>query len=151
MTATPRQIAPSGSRCSDEVAFLMLSTREIVSNWPRIATMLAPALNDPQRYTIRDLFDRAMLGRVQLWVAASELRGVLAAFATDVLEYPRSRTLRIFLGAGTDHRAWSDKIRVLEEYARSRNCQHVEIQGRRGWERVFPDYEHRYVVLAREV
>jgi hypothetical protein len=39
----------------------------------------------------------------------------------------------------------------LERYAKSENCQTMRIFGRRGWERLLPDYAPARVLLQKEL
>jgi len=73
---------------------------------------------------------------------------VLATVAYNY--YPNSTSLNlILLAGGSDH--WSTLMVQLEEIARSNGCNEIEISGRKGWQRVLPDYEFSHITLRKSL
>lgn len=97
-------------------------------------------------YDLSDIKDRVMLGDLQLW------RGDDWAAVTEVLNYPRRRTVLIHLAGGklTSMVQANDD---LEEFARVMGADYIEIIGRKGWARRLRDmgYEEAAVHLVKEV
>ena len=52
---------------------------------------------------------------------------------------------------GRDRGEWLPLLAGLERYAKSENCQAMRIFGRRGWERLLPDYKPARVLLQKEL
>jgi hypothetical protein len=42
-------------------------------------------------------------------------------------------------------------LAAFERYAKTENCQAIRIFGRRGWERLLPDYRPARVLLQKEL
>ena len=72
---------------------------------------------------------------------------------TRILCYPRSRSLLIELLGGEGMAEWIHLIQHLEVYAREQGCRHVEVQGRRGWERALAGEGYTFMrqMLEKEI
>ena len=55
------------------------------------------------------------------------------------------------LVAAVDRREWLPLLGALERYARAEGCKAMRIFGRRGWERLLPDYKPARVLLEKEL
>lgn len=120
-----------------------------------VRPLLEPAIGDPARGGYEDVERLVLDGTCELWVIVSlpPPLQLHAAVVTRVVSYPRSRSLLIELCGGYGMADWKGLIREFEAYARQRGCQHVEIRGRRGWERVFEAEGYTFVLqlIAKEV
>jgi hypothetical protein len=52
---------------------------------------------------------------------------------------------------GADRDNWLPLLAGLERYARQESCKAMRIFGRRGWERLLPDYKLARVLLEKEL
>jgi hypothetical protein len=52
---------------------------------------------------------------------------------------------------GRDRDEWLPLLAGLERYAKAEDCKAMRIFGRRGWERVLPDYKAARVLLEKEL
>lgn len=76
---------------------------------------------------------------------------VIAIAVTTVTQYPRRRGLGMFLISGSRIDEWLEQwIETMDDYARLTGCDHMEAQGRRGWEKIL-DLEPRAIFLIRDV
>ena len=84
--------------------------------------------------------------RYQFWPAE---RGCAV---TEIVDYPRSRVLHVFLAAGE-----LDQIVDMEssaaEFARQHGCQGMTLAGRRGWKKVLNEHgwSEAFTVLSKEL
>ena len=62
--------------------------------------------------------------------------------------FPRATVLRVWLAWG-DLDELSNGFDALDVLAKEWGCDRIEIEGRRGWERVLKDYRLERVVLTR--
>jgi len=113
--------------------------------WGRCAAWIASALHaGGEPYKLKDVRERIESGDAQFWP------GQRCAAVSRVIQHPRGRVLRIWL-AGGDLGELSRMLGFADEYARDNDCVAVEVEGRKGWERVLSDYRPTSVVLRKEV
>lgn len=111
---------------------------------------LALALRSDPRGSLSGLLGDIREERAQLW-AIEGWEGTLALIVTRIGRYELCDAFEVQLCAGSGMARWLHLLRELEEHARALGCRMMELQGRRGWERLLPDYELRGVVLEREL
>ena len=95
---------------------------------------LAPRTNG--RSTVDDILQGILSGANALWLAFEETEGnkVYGVVITNVMTYPRIKTLNVFYAAGNKLRLWQDPMMtVLKAYATDNQCSKIELTGRRGW------------------
>jgi hypothetical protein len=88
---------------------------------------------------------------MQLWLAVDE-SGVLAAYVTEIIQYPRKRRVRATFAGAKPHTMdkWLEAmVAAIEEWSKGWKCQGIEAMGRKGWSRVV-DGEEVGVYLCRD-
>lgn len=113
-----------------------------MNDWPRCAVWLEPALDGT--YGIDDVRADIDAGRAQLWPLER------SAAVTRIHDCPKQSILRIWLAGGAMDDLLANMWK-LEAFAREVGCTAIELEGRRGWERVMPDFELVSVTLRRSV
>lgn len=113
-----------------------------MTEWDRCKEWISWALDGT--YAIEDVEAELEAGRAQFWPLER------SAAVTRIHDYPQASVLRIWL-AGGDMQDLLANVWRLEEYAKETNCTAIEIEGRKGWERVMPDFELVSVILRRHV
>ncbi len=132
----------------------MLSLRapESIRSLPLVhREWLRSALLDDPRASLESVLDDIEGERAQLWAVGAWGRDVEALIVTRLIQYDRCYALEVQLCAGRDMEHWLHLLAELERHARNLGCRFVEVRGRRGWERVLPDYAFRGVSLAKEL
>lgn len=72
----------------------------------------------------------------QLWIAFDD--SIKGAVITEIIQYPRMRTLVMHFTGGKELQSWKDPmLNTLQSYAKDKGCDSIESYGRRGWERIF--------------
>lgn len=151
MTAPQTQIEPSACSSSAEAyRCALVPAAQVPFVWEGVESMLAPAVNDPGRYTLADLYADLIAAHCSLWIVLRR-HAIAAAVVTQVVEYARSKSLRIQLCGGRGMRDWLHLLPEIEQAARDLDCKHVEIRGRPGWERALPRYRRHFVQIQMEV
>ena len=93
-----------------------------------------------------DVADGVRSGRMQLW------QGPEGCAVTEIVVYPRSKALHVFLAGGKMEQI-IDMIDSAVEWGRAVGCDTMTVAGRPGWERVLQKYGWHYAstILAREI
>lgn len=107
------------------------------------------ALTQAPEVTFKWVNDNIMKGNSQLWLAThdKELVGIVV---TNGVFYPTTSRLLIHLLGGVDIHNWVGTISEIEAWAKQQGLDGIEIQGRRGWLKLLPDYKCNRVLLTKE-
>ena len=91
--------------------------------------------------SVDDMLKLAQSGRACLWAVhlADELVGFVGTETYDGKQ--KGGILSIIWLGGNEIKRWISGIAFFEEYARQLNCSYVRVEGRKGWQRMLPDYE----------
>lgn len=81
-------------------------------------------------HSIEDVFVGVAQGKYQFWRKGKSV-GI-----TEVVDYPRTRQLNIFLAAG-NMADMQTTLPEIEEYARQQKCKSITLLGRKGWAKSF--------------
>lgn len=121
--------------------------------WAKVAPMLDAALpKKPLLCTLADLREMLDRGEHNLWVG---VRGkeIIAAFVTHAVVYPRARSIKAWLMAGSDMREWAQPFfEKMTRHAKRNGCTILEGCGRRGWTKIYPGLvDMGPVLMAMEI
>lgn len=96
--------------------------------------------------TLGDLIE----GRRLLWIVLSGDGGGIASAATTIIYASATgKRCRIAACGGAGVRDWIGAIADIEAFAKAEGCTEIELEGRRGWQRLLPDYQARSVTIAK--
>jgi hypothetical protein len=118
--------------------------------WPHVSPLIRTAM---ERGAITDFGDieRAVLaGRALAWIAWDGTT-IEAAAVTQLSTVGGARFCTIVACGGKDRNKWLPLLAGLERYAKAEDCKTMRIFGRRGWERLLPDYKAARVLLEKEL
>jgi hypothetical protein len=123
--------------------------------WPVVGPLLQKAIDEMSgELDLDDVYSRVQSTHMQLLIAVDADR-VLAAFVTEVVNYPKRKALRLVLGGGSASRRWRVQLRdILHAGARAVGASMLELYGRKGWMKilsVFPKVTVKYYVLMEDV
>lgn len=99
-------------------------------------------------HTFDDVCQMVSEGRLQYWPGPNSI------VVTEIIEYPRKRTLHFFLAAGNvaELEVMYPKI---EEWGRLHGCDSATLTGREGWVRSFlsrkEGWHQKLVVMAKDL
>ena len=123
-------------------------TAKVVEELKRCQPWIQAALDSgvDTTHTFEDIALGVLQARYQLW-AADDACGI-----TEVLHYPQTKHLHIFLAGGNMERL-VDMNASVEEFARYVGASAVTINGRKGWAKVLaPEgYEPLLTTLAKKL
>jgi len=101
------------------------------AEWARCGPWLAAALaHAGDTHTLDDVRALVERGEAQFWP------GRAAALVTELVDYPRLKACRIWLGGGE-----LEELKMMRSsvaaWAQAQGCARIEVMGRPGWARVF--------------
>lgn len=92
-----------------------------------------------------DVVAGILRGEYQFWAAQN------SCVITTIDIFPRIKQLTVIIGAGDLHEINNDIRPLVEEWARSINCDTMLIMGRPGWQRALEGYRRTAVVLEKKL
>ena len=120
----------------------------IEDNWTTIANILEPSTDT--RCTLQNVYDNLMSGEWSLLSINDDDNKPVVLATVSYIHYPNSTSFNIILLAGALNKQY-DLMVQLEDIARSNGCDEIEISGRKGWQRILPDYEFSHITLRKSL
>ena len=151
LNPTPTESSPCFS--SADVSLSKIPQDEVF----RVAGLVAPYLESAirsgsSRMTVGEVLEHAAAGTYQLWLVATADGDCIAAAITVLAgSLTEEKSCLVLLLGGRDLPRWKHVVSEMETWARLEGCTCMEFHGRRGWERIFPEYRAAYVVLRKEL
>lgn len=116
------------------------SDTSLSAKWTNCEPFIKAALEHAHgSHTMADVFASVIRGDAQFWF------GKDAGLVTEIISYPRRRTLRFWLAGGNIETLKELEERAIE-WSKGYNCVACEIIGRRGWVRALDGYEEAATV-----
>ena len=120
--------------------------------WERAKPFVARALAEGRgEYAAADVCRFLDQRAMQLWLLwDGSVRG---AVVTELCNYPCYRTciVRLFAADRAIRDAWLPMLGIIEAWARTQDCEAIEVIGRPGWKRVLSGYEQTHLVLRKDL
>tara|TARA_Y100000310_G_C20615484_1_gene780396 strand:- start:1055 stop:1498 length:444 start_codon:yes stop_codon:yes gene_type:complete len=127
-------------RREPETTFEGIPQTSLMERWGKVSPLLVRALETgPRVMGLLDVFNALQRREMQLWAAFENDFPVVAA-VTQLVNWPQARACEILLLAGDHREKWIEFEQVISEWAESEGCDHMQITGRAGWERVLKDH-----------
>lgn len=124
---------------------------QIMSVWSKVEPLLQRVVKPQTGFDLMSVLTALQLGQMQLWVVG-DFQGVVV---THVVHRPLQNVLWVQFLAGDHMDDWLDDwITVQEEAARHYNCEAIEFQGRKGWNKIHEkhrDYKPVLTTFRREL
>ena len=114
-----------------------ISTDEIMEIWPRIDDLVWRAIKRSPDYTLDDVYQSLVTQHRQLFATWPEIDTICI---TSIEIRPAAKVLVIWWKAGVLHDDWRLMLQATENWGRSMGCSRIEFRGRKGWQRLLPDY-----------
>ncbi len=152
MIQQPTQTEPSESSSSDDVFAVLVPPTEVAA----IESIIRPILERSvdkcfSRVRVDYFFSEAKQNQMQIWLALTPPNTILAVAVTQIAECDGRKFCMVIQTAGTQMERWVHLLVEVEKWAAELGCQTIEIEGRRGWGRIFKDYRESYRVFAKEL
>ncbi|HZH26793.1 MAG TPA: hypothetical protein VEY95_06370 [Azospirillaceae bacterium] len=99
------------------------------AEWARCGRWLAAALaHAGDTHTLDDVRAQVERGEAQFWP------GRTAVLVTELVDYPRLKACRVWLGGG-ELEEIKEMVRSVAVWAKAQGCARLEVLGRPGWVR----------------
>jgi len=130
----------------------IVDIKDVHHVWPRVEPLLDKVCHRSQGELLtKDYLSYIMNGDMQLWVALDEDK-IVMSMVTQFIEYPQKRILRVIAIAGEKfseaHKKFND---MFESFALTNNCSALELWGRKGWKKMLPDWDSKYIVFTKDL
>ena len=118
--------------------------------WPYVAPLIAAAMKRGGITDLADVEGAILAGQALVWMAWNGAT-INAAAVTQLSSVQGERFCTIVACGGRNRDKWLPLLAGLEHYAKAEDCKAMRIFGRRGWERLLPDYKPARVLLEKEL
>jgi len=96
-------------------------------------------------HTPEDVWSAIEKKRAQLWPLPNSV------IVTEIVSYPAGRSVRLWLAAGDMDELLEAEPFIAKWGKEHYGCKKVEIIGRKGWIKKLKDYQHKAVLLSKEI
>ncbi|MDC1406059.1 hypothetical protein N8314_00730 [Akkermansiaceae bacterium] len=127
------------------------SIPQLSSLFDQLKVHLELALTKAPEYNVTDVIQEVIQGISVLWYITDTKGSIVGVVTTQIKQYPQLKVGLIHLLGGTDINKWVHTIETLESWAASNGCDSMEIQGRRGWLKMLPDYKEQRVFMTKQL
>jgi hypothetical protein len=119
--------------------------------WPRVSGLIFIAMKRGDLAAFAPVEQNVLSGMSQLWLAVENRNDIIAAAITELHATEWRKVCVIVACGGKDMSRWIELIEEIEKFAKAEGCSRTRIVGRKGWERVLPDYRTRRIVLDKDL
>ena len=135
---------------------VLIPTENVEQCWTLVDKHIANALaRSGSHYNSNDIKENCLDNKMQLWLGWNndEENGHYCTAITEILQRPNTKVCNIFIATGREMKKWGHVMDELAEWAKSKDCTHMESHARLGWERVLKNYnfEKTHVFLERKL
>jgi len=128
-----------------------ISPDRLTSVWHTLAPKLKKAFDRVDYpFSLDEVLEKITSTDMQLWMT----HDARMAWVTRILVFPRYKVFEVVAGGGEGMEDWlEDSDRLFTAFASHHGCKYVEVQGRKGWEKVATPlgYGFGWVTLRKEV
>lgn len=131
---------------------ISVSPYNIEKVWGVVSPMLEKAMDKwLPVWEINDVKEDLITGKRILWITIdNEEEKVYGALVTEIMLYPREKILNIVLIGGDEMKKWRECfLEKITAFARSEECYALQGIGRKGWEKVLPDFFQSAIVFNK--
>ena len=134
----------------------LVPTDHIDEIWPRVKKHMERAAEYTYgRLLAEDIKDNLTAPDTaqQLWIAFDKDK-IYGAGVTEIIEFPRLKTLTMHFVGGDEFKKWGHKgLETFQNFAKDNNCDVIESYGRPGWEKMWKNdgYVSRYTLYELPV
>lgn len=122
---------------------------QIEQHSDKVVAYINKALTQAPEVSLKWVNDNIMSGNSQLWLVTNN-EDLVGIVVTNGIYYPTTSRLLIHLLGGEDIHNWVGLISEIEAWAEEKGLDGIEIQGRKGWAKLLPDYHCNRVLLIKE-
>jgi hypothetical protein len=134
---------------SERCSVFTLQSYEIDDHWFWIERLLKRVENPD--WTLNQVRTELRAAKAQAWVMGDGRSTPVGVVITRIENFHETRWGLVWIAAGDGLEHVPPMLVEIEKWFRAMGCGRSEIAGRKGWQRVLPDYEFKAVVLSKEL
>ncbi len=135
-------------------ALIGVQAHDAAHIWPQIEAWVQIACDDEGgSMTAEDFLEAIKAREMQLWIARGD-DGIDAIGITEIRVTQRRKTCWVLIMTGKNMARWADFRHVIADWARSQGCvgkKAMKSLARRGYSRLFKEYQCTHVLLERDL
>ena len=129
----------------------LLDPDDVECIWDQVEPILARAVSRSEgELKTNDILNFVIEGDMQLWIVA-ENKEIIAALVTKIITYPQKRILRLVSLAGEDFNKFKHFLDMVQSFAIQKGCTALELWGRKGWKKLLPEWNSKYIVYTKDI
>jgi len=121
------------------------------SVWHLVEPLIRKAVDVHPGYEMDDVLEAILHRDMQLWISVTDRNEILVAWVTQILVFPRMKTLQILFMGGRQLRRCAHHMNKLQEYALSVGCSEMGAISRRGLVKWFPAEDSGMIYMTRDL
>jgi hypothetical protein len=122
---------------------------DIASAWPLARLLIKSAIEHTGLSDFDHIESQVLSGDQLLWLAISD--HVEAAATTHLIKTRGKPILVVTACSGTRRERWIELRHKIEAYGKAEGASRIRLYGRKGWQRVLPDYRVEYIIMDKEL
>jgi hypothetical protein len=127
---------------------VLLDAQTAQTYWPQISSFVDAIIErDGGRITTEDVRQNIEDGTYHVWTVLSGR--MEAVVLCEIQDYPRKRACIIRGCAGKRAPEWIGLLEHVEVWAKENQCSIIELCGRRGWQKLMPDFQSTGVFMEK--
>lgn len=134
--------------------YTLVSTNSVLDWWPRVAPWILQAIGDESTWGDIEHIKRELeSGCAQLWVVRDTHLNIQLVVITETMLIGGEPSCVLRWAGGHRVKDLTFDVGFIEAWAKARGISHIQIWGRRGWERLFKPlgYKHDFCVLSKSL
>ena len=135
-----------GSNCK----VFIVGTEDIPVIWENLLPIIELSQDDDRELSPDDFFEALMNEEMHLWIALDG-KELLACMISQFATYPQKRVLRIIFIGGEERDKWLGSLWMVEDFALTNGCTHLEVWGRKAWLKILKDWKCKYHILTKDL
>jgi hypothetical protein len=125
---------------------------DVLNVWPRVEVFIKEAIERGHvPYSLEEVAAEIMERRWQLWTVMDD-DGIMAVAVTKIDKFGNGTVGTIMFLSGEEWGKWAHLLNdVLMPWFKEKGCQSVRLFGRKGFQRLLPDWETVAYVMTRDL
>lgn len=135
--------------------YKLINPYNVADNWNMVEPFIKDAIvNQDDVVDLDYIRNRAMQGSCQIWVGQNPVTNEIdLVLVSESIHSNGKNVLILRWASGKNMDEWFFDIGLLENWAKEKGFDEIEVWGRRGWERKLRPlgYTHRFTVISRNL
>jgi len=129
-------------------SLVCVDPKRINEIWPYARELIKSAIERTGLSNFSDIETDVLRGDQLLWLAWNG-KAIEAAATTHLVKINNKKLLILTACAGHDRSRWLPVREKIEAYAKAEGCKRIRLYGRKGWQRVLPDYRVEHIIMEK--